>query len=664
MIYSKFLRLAVLGTLSSALWSSPSRAAVTEPNGVVVPVMSSSGGVYLGDWFTQQGEMLDAVNDASAVPGAFSPLCDFSATLVLHDSSAKAGVSWYNTTAGAMGPLTTDDVWPIVSPGTAVGTTVTSADIRSSDHYTHGLIGFVLVRDDDNNDATPPTLTYYSEYQRNALCSGCTGTDPKSGLTMMPDYWKAALIYPSTTLANTFYLAFEDWPGASTTPDTWYNDGDFNDEVFRVTGVACPGSGTACDTGKPGVCQAGLTECVAGGTLDCKPQLSPSVETCDGLDNDCNGDIDDGELCPSGQVCDRGSCVARCSDLADTCKSTEVCSDAGFCVDAACADVTCDPGQKCSGGSCKAPCEDIVCPPPSICLAGRCADPCDGVTCDGGRVCDRGVCVPSCTCQVCGDGLECAADGHCVSTGCAGKTCGSGQVCSAGSCVDACDGARCPAGEKCAAGACIDACSGVSCDAGQKCLAGNCTDSCTGVHCLPGQNCVPGSDDQGTCVAASDCSTTPCPNSSDRCVDGTCTNPCMACTSAQNCQNGTCVDACTGVTCDDGQTCKSGVCVSTAPPPMTSGGTGGTATGGTSATCGTSAMGGSANAAGTASGTGGSKTTAGTGGSPTFGEDDTPEHAHPGCACTTSGGETAPYGALAAFVAASAFARRRKRSAR
>ncbi|HTQ07454.1 MAG TPA: hypothetical protein VMI54_26540 [Polyangiaceae bacterium] len=651
----------LLAATATAAWSPPSSADVTEPNGVVVPVKVASGGVYLGDWFTQQGEMIDAVKDASAVPGAFSPLCDFSATLVLHDSSAKAGISWYNTTTGATGPLTTDDVWPIVPPGTAVGTTITSADIRTSTHYANGLVGFVLVRDDDNDDSTPPTLTYYSEYQRNAFCSGCTGTNPTTGLMMTPDYWKAALIYPSTMLGNTFYLAFEDWGGAGATPDTWYNDGDFNDEVFRVTGVACPGSGTACDTGQPGVCGPGLTECVAGGTLDCKPQVSASAETCDGLDNDCNGVIDDGDLCPSGQVCDRGSCVARCSDLADTCKSTEVCSDAGFCVDAACADVTCDPGQKCVAGTCKAPCEDVVCPPPSVCLAGRCADPCDGVTCESGRVCDGGVCVPNCSCQVCGAGLECAADGRCVSAGCAGKTCDAGEVCSAGSCVDACDGARCPTGEKCVAGACVDACSDVTCDAGQKCLAGNCTDSCTGVHCLPGQNCVPGDDNQGACVAASDCTTTPCANPNDRCVDGTCENPCMACTSTESCQNGACVDACTGVSCGADQTCKNGVCVSTAPPPATGGTAGTNASGGAPATGGSAATGGASAAGGSANATGG--TPSPSAGSGALG-DDTPVHANPGCACTLRRGETAPYGVLAALAAAGVFARRRKRSAR
>jgi len=627
-------RLSASGVLSLLLLGSPARGAVTEPNGVAVPVNAASGGVYLGTWFAGEGETFDVVVDASATPGAFSPLCDFSATLVLKDSSAKAGISWYNTTADGLGPLADGEVHPIVPPGTAVGTLVSSADIRSSASYLGGLVGFALVRDDDNNDATAPTITYYSEYRRNALCSGCTGAG------MLADYWKAALVYPSTVHANTFYLAFEDWGGASTTPDTWYNDGDFNDQVFRITGVACPGSGTACDSGKPGTCQPGLTECVAGGTLACKPQLDPTDENCDGLDNDCNGDIDDGDICPTGEICDRGACVARCSDLADTCLSTEVCNAAGYCVDAACADVTCEPGEKCLNGACMAPCEGVVCPVPSLCLAGRCADPCAGVTCGNGRVCERGVCVPTCDCQVCGAGLECAGDGRCVPVGCAGKDCASGEACVAGSCVDACDGAACPTGEKCVSGACVDACTDVACEAGQKCLAGKCTDSCTGVHCLPGQTCVPGADHQGECADAADCTTAPCESPGDECVDGVCMNPCMACSATQSCVDGACVDACTGVTCGADEACRAGVCVSKSPP--VGGGTGG---GGTSAgSAGTSSVGGTTGGtSGRSSGTGGSK------GTSTPGGDDEPlaQRTDPSCACRVG----APsHDALAALV--------------
>jgi hypothetical protein len=49
----------------------------------------------------------------------------------------------------------------------------------------------------------------------------------------------------------------------------------------------------ACATGAMGACGTGAQACVSG-VLECRQTVTASSETCDGVDNDCNGLVDDG----------------------------------------------------------------------------------------------------------------------------------------------------------------------------------------------------------------------------------------------------------------------------------------------------------------------------------------------------------------------------------
>jgi hypothetical protein len=71
-------------------------------------------------------------------------------------------------------------------------------------------------------------------------------------------------------------------------------------------GDLCPGQdiGLACNTGLLGVCAAGTTVC-SNGVIVCVQNMQPSPEVCDGLDNNCNGTVDEGNP-GGGAACNTG----------------------------------------------------------------------------------------------------------------------------------------------------------------------------------------------------------------------------------------------------------------------------------------------------------------------------------------------------------------------
>jgi hypothetical protein len=106
------------------------------------------------------------------------------------------------------------------------------------------------------------------------------------------------------------------------------------------------GAGDRCDTGFAGACASGRQVCTSG-LLSCAQENQPSVEICDTVDNDCDGSVDedeagatlsrecydglDGELgigeCRAGtQVCERGgysSCRNQRTPIAETCDGAD-----------------------------------------------------------------------------------------------------------------------------------------------------------------------------------------------------------------------------------------------------------------------------------------------------------------------------------------------------
>jgi hypothetical protein len=265
-----------------------------------------------------------------------------------------------------------------------------------------------------------------------------------------------------------------------------------------------PGGGVNCATGAPGVCAAGTTSC-NNGKLVCNQNVQPSAETCDGLDNDCNGVVDDGnpgggQACNTGHlgICAAGTTVCSTGHLA--CNQTnqpsaETCDG----LDNDCNGVV-DDGNPGGGLSCNTGLLGVCAAGTTTCAAGQIA--CSQNVQPSAEVCD-GLLDQNCNGQV-DEGCTCVngTTQSCYSG--AGSTLGVGachagvQTCGGGQ-WGACVGEATPAAETCdnvdndCNGVVDDGLPVLTCGVGQ-CAAS--TPSCLGGVT---QVCVPGAPQAETC---------------------------------------------------------------------------------------------------------------------------------------------------------------------
>jgi hypothetical protein len=394
-------------------------------------------------------------------------------------------------------------------------------------------------------------------------------------------------------------------------------DGANSYQCVNTAGV-CPCSNLAIDSALATPCEAineqgsceGVRICEESGLSACSAD-EPVAETCNGIDDDCNGLTDEG-TCDDGNDCTVDTC-----DGADGCKyealtegeclDGDACTIADHCEEGVCVGqvVDCDDGNPCTVstcdglGGCKhenvvAVCDDgDACTLGDLCQEGECTGSAS-LTCDDGNPCTDDSCGEAgCLFEAntadCDDGNACTSGDTCAGGACKGEqvVCDDKNLCTTDSCnieigcvnannTQPCDDSDgCTQGDVCADGAC-KAGAAATCEDGNPCT----DDACDGKlgcvftpnvldcddksSCTTGDGCV-----EGNCIGLGDLSCddgNPC--TEDACLpNGGCTNtvvagPCddgNACTVNDACVNGACASG-LSLSCDDGNPCTGEAC--------------------------------------------------------------------------------------------------------
>ncbi len=243
----------------------------------------------------------------------------------------------------------------------------------------------------------------------------------------------------------------------------------------------CPcssGEEKSCGESSLGECSFGIQECVGGYWGPCVGAINPVDELCDGLDNDCDEEIDEdfsiGEPCTVGigeceqtgqRVClahdlensycsvaplqsEEEVCDGADNDCDGEIDNGDLCAGNSECVGGVCECLPDCSGKECGADGCGGSCGNCDSPPDNYCLDSNrlrrytgsadcylysCEYDYINIVCDNGCDMGNGVCqgcIPDCS------GKECGADGCGGSCG----DCGVEENCSEGICVPCPDG--------------------------------------------------------------------------------------------------------------------------------------------------------------------------------------------------------------------------------
>ena len=470
---------------------------------------------------------------------------------------------------------------------------------------------------------TGPDLASICVSNVSNLCKPCVTTEgckaPGGAADVCVDYGEEGSFCGGSCTLD------EDCPWGFSCVGTVTVDGVSTEQCVADAGV-CPCTQksvelslwTPCEVvNESGGCE-GKRYCTDEGLSACDA-LSPLAESCNGVDDDCDGESDepllvDGkyiELCDDGNPCTEDLCKGEsgCEYVALTegeCVDGDACTIGDHCEQGVCLGlpIACDDGNPCTDDLCdglggctsefnQAACDDgDPCTVADQCASGVCGgyavscecntdEDCaaldDGDLCTGTLYCDK-TGVPFQCRLIPGTVVKCdpptGVDAPCLAASCDPQTgeCGFGTANEGFACNDL---NACTVGDHCAAGACEsgvpavckddNVCTDDSCDALEGCQHVANSDSCNdGDACTVGDQCEDGlcqSGSQQECNDGNVCTDDLC-DPEKGCVhlgnDGDCDDG-NACTTGDHCKAGLCSSV--GVlSCDDGNICTQDQC--------------------------------------------------------------------------------------------------------
>jgi cysteine-rich repeat protein len=458
---------------------------------------------------------------------------------------------------------------------------------------------------------TDPDLVFVCVSNVANLCKPCAGGEQCKSVGGAED---VCLDYGNEgAFCGSGCLGDDDCPWGFSCADAVTVDGIASKQCVADAGV-CPCTArsvalvlwTPCVVASDAGNCIGKRVCTVDGLSACDAAM-PVAESCNGLDDDCDGSVDEPNevggdlenLCNDDNDCTKDICdgEAGCSYQplqGDECKDGNPCTVADHCEQGVCvgSPVECDDSNPCTDDSCaegggclfkpnNAACDDgDVCTLGDHCAAGECAGEAvdceclvdadcggleDGDLCNGTLACDTSKLPHLCRVDE-GTVVSCpapeGADGFCQAASCDPAT---GQC----SMVAANNGKPCDDDDPCTLG---DSCQDGTCLAGP---AVNCNDGnpCTDDACSPGQGCthLPGSgpcNDGDVCTLGDLCQAGACVggngtlscDDNNPCTDDGC-DPDVGCTFVAN--QAACSD---GNACTLGDHCDNKVCVPTGQP--------------------------------------------------------------------------------------------------